>query len=69
MKIRGLLRNIEIHISCNNHTDFSKMHKEIVSFCETYNKNPFLGVNFAALEVDSSKMVNKGIRDTEVVEI
>jgi hypothetical protein len=69
VKIRGLLRNVEIYISCTHRNDFTKMHLEIVSFCETYNKNPCLGVNFSALDIDSSKIVSKAARETEVVEI
>lgn len=32
LHIRGILKDVELYISCANRGDFSKMHKEIVSF-------------------------------------
>lgn len=69
VKIRGLLKNVEIYLTCTHRADFSKLHKEIVSFCETYNKNPNLGVNFSALDTDGGKNLPAFAKEMEVQEI
>lgn len=50
LKIRGLLKDVEIYIACQNKNEFTKMHQEMLSFSETYNKNPTLGMNFSIFE-------------------
>ena len=69
VKIRGLLMNVEIYLTCTYRADFSKLHKEIVSFCETYNKNPNLGINFSSLDMEGGKGTSPFLKEVEVQEI